>query len=311
MTGPGRRMVSRSGSRILVTGGSGQLATALMRCGGATVTVVGRPHFDFSLPDTVVRTMQEIRPDLVINAAAWTAVDAAEDQPGPARQVNAEGPALLAWLCAGQAVPLLHVSTDYVFSGLKGHPYTEEDAPDPRNVYGHTKAEGERAVLHACAHAMVLRTAWVYGARAGNFVHTIVHAARKRPHLKVVADQCGNPTCVEDLAHVLLHIARRILKAGWQPCYRGIFHVAGQGSATWHELACAALDHAARHGHPVPPVLPVDTTQWPTPATRPVDTRLDCTRLGQVFGLELPHWRDSIGPVIGAMLQGVTAPVSR
>ncbi|GAB6967348.1 dTDP-4-dehydrorhamnose reductase [Komagataeibacter kakiaceti JCM 25156] len=285
--------------RILVTGGSGQLATALRWRGGAAVRVVGRPEFDFDRPDTLVRIMHDIRPDLVINAAAWTAVDAAEDQPDLARQANVEGPALLAWLCAGQAVPVLHVSTDYVFSGLKGQPYTEADPVSPRSVYGRTKAEGEKAVLGACAQAMILRTAWVYGPTGRNFIRTMLTAARRHSRLRVVADQSGNPTSAGDLADALLGIAARILHAGWQPHYRGVFHAAGSGSCTWHELACVALKHAGL----TPPVMPITTADWPTHATRPMDARLDCSRLRQVFALELPHWRDSIGPVVAAMLR--------
>ena len=292
------------GFRLLVTGGSGQLATALRQRGGAAVRVVGRPEFDFARPDTVVRIMQAVRPDLVINAAAWTAVDAAEDQPDLARQANAEGPGLLAWLCAGQAVPMLHVSTDYVFSGMKGQPYTESDPVSPRSVYGRTKAEGERAVLNACAQAMIVRTAWVYGPTGRNFIRTMLDAARRHPQLRVVDDQCGNPTCAGDLADALLGIAARILHTGWQPHYRGVFHAAGSGSCTWHELACAALGHATRHGAPAPPpVMPITTADWPTPAARPMDGRLDCSRLRHVFGLELPHWHESIGPVVAAMVR--------
>ena len=299
---------SLAGWRILVTGGSGQLARALRLRGGDAVTVVGRPLFDFGQPDTVVRVMHDMRPDLVINAAAWTAVDAAEEDPDLARQANTEGPALLAWLCAGQAVPLLHVSTDYVFSGTRGRPYRETDPIDPQSVYGRTKAEGEKAVLAACARAMVVRTAWVYGPHGHNFVRTMLDAACKAPQLKVVADQSGNPTSTLDLADALLQVAARIRQSGWQPTYRGVFHAAGGGSATWHELASAAVAHAGRHGHPAPPVMPIGTADWPTPAARPIDARLDCGRLKQVFGLELPHWRDSLGSVVEAMLRQAGQP---
>ena len=291
-----------AGLRILVTGGSGQLARALRLRGGDAVTVVGRPLFDFDQPDTVVRVMHDIRPDLVINAAAWTAVDAAEEQHARARQANAEGPALLALLCAGQAVPLLHVSTDYVFSGDKGSPYVETDPTDPQSIYGSTKAEGEKAVLTACAQAMVVRTAWVYGPHGRNFVRTMLDAARTKSQLQVVADQSGNPTSTLDLADALLQVAMRIRQTGWRSGYRGVFHAAGGGSATWHELACAAVAQAGRHGHPVPSVTPITTADWPTPAIRPIDARLDCGRLRQVFGIELPHWRDSLGPVVDTML---------
>lgn len=292
-----------AGWRILVTGGSGQLAQTLKHCGGDAVMVVGRPLFDFEQPDTVVRVMQDMRPDLVINTAAWTAIDAAEEEPDRARLTNTEGPALLAWLCAGQAVPLLHVSTDHVFSGTRGRPYRETDPTDPRSVYGRSRAEGEKAVLAACARAMVVRTSWVYGPYGRNFVRTMLEAACRETQLQVVADQSGHPTAAPDLADALLQVAARIRQSGWQPAYRGVFHVAGGGSATWHELASAAVAHAGRHGHPAPPVMPVMTADRPTAAARRVDARLDCGRFRQVFGLELPHWRDSLGAVVETMLR--------
>ncbi len=288
-------------SPILVTGGVGQLATALAQAGGAAVHRVGRPAFDFDRPDTLAETVRAVRPAFVVNAAAWTAVDAAESDPEGAARANRDGPAILAALCADAGTPLIHVSTDYVFDGNKGAPYTEADRTSPTGVYGVTKLEGEQAVLAACPRAIVLRTSWVYSAVGKNFVRTMLGAAQKTDRLRVVADQRGCPTAARDLAVGILGIVRA-LEEGWRPEYAGVFHMAGQGSATWHGLAAAVFEHAGRHGHPVPQVDAIATADWPTPARRPPDSRLDCSRLHAVFGLRLPDWRSSVSRTVDELL---------
>lgn len=286
---------------ILVTGGAGQLATALVQEGGGGVHRVGRPAFDFDAPGTIRSVFDAVRPDLVVNAAAWTAVDAAEKEPEAARRANRDGPEMLARLCAGAGVALVHVSTDYVFDGDKGAPYVETDAPNPTGVYGATKLAGEEAVLAANPHCVVLRTSWVYSAAGKNFVRTMLGAGQKTDRLRVVADQKGCPTSARDLAVAILAVAAR-LREGWRDEYAGVFHAAGAGWTTWHGLAEAVFAEAGAHGARVPVVEAIGTADWPTPARRPPDSRLDCGKLLRVFGVRQPDWRDGVGRTVGELL---------
>ena len=290
-----------SSSPLLVTGGGGQLASALADLGGSRVVRVGRPLFDFDRPESLDAALAAHAPALVVNAAAWTAVDAAEQEPDAAWRANADGPARLARLCAGRGIPLIHVGTDYVFDGLKGSPYTEADAPNPTGVYGRTKLAGEQAALAAWDCVAVLRTSWVYSPVGKNFVRTMLAAAGRGVPLRVVADQRGCPTSAWDLGAAILRVADRML-AGWRPEFGGVFHAAGTGDTTWHGLAVAAFEVAAQHGRPRPEVIPIATADWPTPARRPPDSRLDCTRLAQVFDARLPPWRDGLARTVAAVL---------
>ena len=283
---------------IMVTGGAGQLATALA---GAGVRVVGRPGFDFDQLDSIARSFEAVRPGLVVNAAAWTAVDAAEADPEGARRANCDGPEMLARLCAAAGVPLVHVSTDYVFDGDKGSPYVETDEPNPTGVYGATKLAGEKAVLAAHPRAVVLRTSWVYSAAGKNFVRTMLGAAQKTDRLRVVGDQKGCPTSARDLAAAIRGVAAR-LQDGWRDEYAGVFHAAGEGWTTWHGLAEAVFAEAGRHGGRVPMVEAIRTAEWPTPARRPADSRLDCAKLQRVFGVRQPAWRDGVARVVGELM---------
>lgn len=292
------------GKPILITGGSGQLAQALAaeaQARGLAFFLAGRPEFDFDRPETLDAAFARAAPALVVNAAAYTAVDAAEDDRDAAFRANCRGPARLAVLCAETRIPLIHVSTDYVFDGTKGAPYTETDLPNPTGVYGASKRAGEEAVLASEARAIVLRTAWVYAAGGKNFVRTMLNAARAGRELRVVADQRGAPTAAEALAPVILDLAARI--APWRPEWRGIYHAAGSGEATWHEFATAILTEAARFGLTPPPIGAIPTAEWPTRARRPADSRLDCGKLAASFGLTLPPWRESLARVIAALYQ--------
>lgn len=292
---------------ILVTGGTGQVATELLRRAPVLprvqVRLVGRPAFDFDRPDTIGAVFADTQPSLVINAAGWTAVDAAEADPAGAGRANHDGPARLARLCAAAGVPLIHISSDYVFDGAKGAPYSETDTTAPAGVYGRSKLEGEHAVLDAGGQSVILRTSWVYSAFSKNFVRTMLGAALKLPTLRVVADQYGCPTQAGDLADAVLAIAARIA-AGWRAEFGGVFHAAGTGGTTWHALAVAALTEAARYGRPMPEVQAITTADWPTPAHRPADSRLDCAKLAQVFGLRLPPWQDSLPRTVEAIVTG-------
>ena len=294
---------------MLVTGGSGQLAVALERASRAhhrAVRRVGRPEFDFDHPERVAASFAEVRPSLVVNAAAWTAVDLAEANEAAASRANAEGPALLARLCASAGVPMIHVSTDYVFDGAKGAPYVETDPTSPTGVYGATKLAGEQAVLAANPRSLVLRTSWVYSPNGKNFVRTMLGAALKTSTLRVVGDQQGCPTSADDLAEAILAVAARI-EAGWQDGWHGVFHAAGEGSTTWHGLAVATFEEAARHGRVPPTVESILTRDWPTPARRPADSRLDSGRLAEVFGARLPPWRDGLARTVDALLSEGTS----
>lgn len=291
-------MSKTSDKPILVTGGQGQLATSLRKLGGDRVIIVGRPEFDLAKPETIAATLDRVRPALVVNAAAWTAVDLAETEIEGATAANETGPAELARLCAAQDIPLIHVSTDYVYAGDKGVPYVETDPVTPQTVYGRTKAAGEQAVLKAQPRSIVLRTAWVYSGHCKNFVRTMVNAGAKNTHLKVVGDQYGCPTNADDLAKAILDIAKQI-EAGWQDRFAGIYHACGTGETSWHGLAVAALEEATRHGQAMPvEVAAIRTEDWPTPAKRPQDSRLDCSKLETVFGVRLPEWRDGVARAV-------------
>lgn len=286
---------------ILVTGGTGQVATSLAKFGGERVMVVGRPEFDFDRPETIALVISKYKPAYVINAAAWTAVDLAESHIDAAIRANETGPLKLAQACAHSNTPLIHLSTDYVYDGEKGLPYLETDPVTPCTVYGRTKAAGEQAVLAINPRSLILRTAWVYSAHGKNFVRTILNAAVKNSSLKVVADQLGNPTSSDDLAQAILVIISR-LQQGWHDHYAGIYHATGRGQTTWHGLAVKVLEEAGNFGYPMPEILPITTQEWPTPARRPPDSRLENRKLQQIFKVKLPRWETSVALVTGKIL---------
>jgi dTDP-4-dehydrorhamnose reductase len=290
---------------ILITGGSGQLGDALAKlctARGIAFRAVSRPEFDFEKPGTVAACFAAVKPDIVINAAAYTAVDKAETEQDAARAGNHTGPLALAKLCEGADIPFIHVSTDYVFDGNKGAPYVETDPTGPTGVYGTTKRDGEDAILATGAKAIILRTAWVYAAHGKNFARTMLNAGRKMPLLKVVADQRGTPTAAPDLAAAILGIVAKLGETGWRDEYRGIYHATGAGETTWHGFATAIFEEAARHGYTAPEVRPIATADWPTPTRRPPDSRLDCGKLERVFGVTLPEWRASLGGIVTSLL---------
>lgn len=290
--------------RILVTGRGGQLATGLeaaLPAQGFETIPVGQPEFEFDQPETVAAAFAAARPDAVVNCAAWTAVDAAEEQEAAAFRANALGPALLAGLCARAGVPLIQVSTDYVFDGRKGSPYTEEDAPNPLGAYGRTKLAGEWAALAGHEWTIVLRTAWVFAPMGNNFVRTMLRVGAERPELRVVADQHGTPTAAPDLADAIAAVLARLRETGWRSEYRGVFHAVAGGATTWHAFAEAIFAAAAPHGGPRPRVQAITTAEYPTRAARPADGRLDTAKLARVFGVALPPWQDGLDRVLRAL----------
>lgn len=287
--------------RVLVTGRGGQLATALgnaLPAMGFDVISVGRPDFDFESPASISSLLAASPMDVVVNCAAWTAVDAAEDSEAAAFRANVTGPHEIARFCALVGVPLIHISTDYVFDGCKGAPYIEEDEPNPRSVYGCTKLAGERAALSASPMVIVLRTAWIYAATGRNFVRTMLRLGAERPELRVVADQYGNPTAAPDLADAIGTILGRIRETGWQERYRGVFHATATGATSWHGFAEAVFEDVAVRAKCQPVIRPIATRDYPTKAIRPTDSRLDATRLASTFCVTLPAWRVGLNRVL-------------
>lgn len=279
--------------RIVVCGHEGQLARALLeadRLPDTELVAVGRPTLDIADPSSIASTIARERPDLVINAAAYTFVDQAEIEPDAAFAVNAAGADNVARACAARSIPLIHISTDYVFDGSKPVPYVEDDLTFPATVYGRTKREGELRVIEACERHLILRTAWLHSPWGANFVKTMLRLANERNVIGVVDDQRGAPTYAPDLAVAVLAIARRAIadpdRMSW-----GIYHVVGGGEATWCGFAREIFKAAAEQGLPAGRVDPIATSDYPTPAPRPADSRLSCDKLRREFGVELPHWQ--------------------
>jgi len=287
--------------RILVTGQGGQLATGLadsLPAQGFEAHLVGQPDFEFDKPATVIAAFAAVRPEAVVNCAAWTAVDAAEDDEAGAFRANALGPALLAGLCAQAGIPLIQISTDYVHDGRKGAPYGEDDPPNPLSAYGRTKLAGEWAALSGNPMTTVLRTAWVFSAVGKNFLRTMLAAGAQRPELRVVADQHGHPTAAPGLAEAIAGILARIRATGWRAEYRGVFHAVAEGHTSWHGFAEAIFAAAKPFGGPSPVVHPIATGDHPTRAARPADGRLVPGKLQATFSVALPPWQDGLARVI-------------
>ena len=290
--------------RILVTGQGGRLATGLadsLPAQGLKPHLVGQPDFEFDKPETVIAAFATLRPEAVVNCAAWTAVDAAEDDEAGAFRANALGPALLARLCAEAKIPLIQISTDYVYDGLKRAPYVETDLPNPLSAYGRTKLAGEWAALAGNPMTSILRTAWVFSPVGKNFVRTMLAVGATRPELRVVADQHGHPTAAPDLADGITAVLARIRETGWQPAYRGVFHARAEQATHWHGFAEAIFAGAAPFGGPQPRVLPIATHEYPVKATRPADGRMDGTKLAETFGVTLRTWLQGLDRVLRAL----------
>lgn len=288
--------------RIFVAGSAGQLGRALVdraTAAGVDIISVGRPELDLESRCGADR-IAAFSPDAIINAAADTAVDAAERDSGRAFAVNRDGAAWLAGIAAQREIPFLHVSTDYVFDGRKGSAYTEDDAPNPQTAYGRTKRAGEEAVLATYPAALIFRTAWVYSPYGQNFLKTMLRLAGEREALRVVNDQAGNPTSAHDVATALLRIARRVV--GQEARASGIYHLAATGETTWFGFAQEIMRIAAELGQRSVPVAPIATAEYPTPAKRPANSRLDCAKLHRDFELRLPCWRDSLAATMKVVL---------
>ena len=285
---------------ILVTGGSGQVGGALARLAGSDVEIVAPARDTLDLTDPkALATIVGARPwAAIINCAAYTAVDKAENDVVAAWQVNALAPAALASASAAAGIPILHISTDYVFSGAKPDAYVEDDPVAPLGVYGASKLGGELAVRSANPHHIILRTAWVVSATGNNFVKTMLRLGAERPHLRVVADQKGCPTSADDIARAVLAVLPRI---GDGPF--GTYHFVNAGEATWHALAEAVFARAARHGRPAPSVEPIATSDYPTPAARPANSRLATDKIARDFGVSPRDWHEAIDEIVDTLLK--------
>jgi dTDP-4-dehydrorhamnose reductase len=297
-----RRLQQEVRVKILVFGAGGQVGSEVRRAAWPSRYVVlplDRKAVDITKDAAVAEVLRRERPDLVINLAAYTAVDRAESEPEAAWAANCAGAAHLAAACDETAASLVHLSTDYVFNGRKAGPYQEEDAVDPLGVYGRSKEAGERAVRAALARHVILRTAWVFGASGANFVKTMLRLAGERRVLRVVADQRGCPTAAADIAAALIAISGSVERgeAKW-----GTFHFASDAPISWHGFAEAIFALAGPRLASHPNVEPIATDQYPTPAQRPMNSVLDCRRIEEAFGISRPHWPAGLDAVIAELL---------
>jgi len=298
--------------RIALIGKTGQVARSLQAAAAGrrdfSVAVLGRPELDLASPQTIAPAIRQAAPDLVINAAAYNTVDRAESEEALSLAVNGEGPGVVAETAAALEVPVIHFSTDYVFDGRKGAPYSEADVPNPLSAYGRSKLLGERRVAAANPRHLVLRTAWVFSPYGGNFVAAMLRLARERHSLDVVADQTGCPTYAPDIAGALLAIAPR-LAAGAAPALFGIYHLAGPDAVTRFEFARRIFAASAAHGGPQPKIEPVTSDRFPAAAVRPAFTALDSARIGAVFGVTMPPLDHALSRLMDSVTaEPVTSP---
>lgn len=292
---------------VLLTGANGQLGWEVARraaAAGLSCRAVDRGALDITDADAVTRTIADLRPAVVINAAAYTAVDRAESDEATTFAVNRDGPTYLAEACAAGGVTLVHVSTDYVFDGTKQSAYTEEDPVVPLGVYGASKLAGEEAVRCLCPRHIILRTAWVYGIHGQNFVKTMLRIARERDTVRVVDDQRGCPTFAGDLADAILELAVRLRDGRVADKGLGTFHCVNQGATTWHGFARKIFEIAALVLERKPTVEAITTAEYRTPARRPANSVLDCSRLSRVHGLTLRPWEAALAEMLGAVMAG-------
>jgi dTDP-4-dehydrorhamnose reductase len=293
--------------RILVIGTRGQVATALAERArlrsDIELLALGRPALDLEHPADIIQPILATRPDLVVNAAAYTAVDKAESEPERAFAINRDGAAAVAMAASQLGAPLVHLSTDYVFDGSKPTPYVETDATNPLNVYGRSKLAGEQAVLAAHPASLVLRTSWVFSPFGSNFVKTMLRLGAERDSLRIVADQIGNPTSALDIAEAILSLAPKLAATRNRA---GICHLTNAGSTSWHGFADAIFDHSARLGGPKPRLEAVTTADYPTPARRPSNSRLDTSALTERFGLALRPWQEAARETVASILADVS-----
>jgi dTDP-4-dehydrorhamnose reductase len=281
---------------ILVVGRTGQLARCLQDLAARRnllLAAIGRPDLDVEDVASIERTVTMIEPSAIINAAAYTAVDRAEAEPWRAYGINRDGAGHLAAAAVRRGIPFVHISTDYVFDGRKPCSYREHDAPAPLNVYGRSKLEGEVAVRKTHPWAIVVRSSWIYSPYGHNFVRTMLRLSENQSPVRVVDDQRGTPTSASDLAAAILEIVRQLASNNLSG-NAGIYHLAGQGEATWHSFAASIFTGLASRGRRVPILQAITTEQYPTPSQRPANSCLDSSKAENVFGIRLASWQASL-----------------
>ena len=280
---------SRNKIMILVFGKTGQIATELQRLSG--VMAFGRDDVDLSNPQACAAVIRKHAPKAVINAAAYTAVDKAEDEEYLATVINGDAPTAMAEACAALGIPMVHISTDYVFNGTGNSLYLPEDATEPQNAYGRSKLAGEIGVCESGAVYAILRTSWVVSAHGENFVKTMLRLSETRGSLNVVADQIGGPTPARNIAAVCFHMAEQLVQ---EPSKSGTYHFSGAPNVSWAEFATEIFAQADRLVN----ITPIPTTDYPTPAKRPLNSRMDCRSTEQAFGVTRPNWQDGLKEII-------------
>lgn len=280
--------------KILLLGQHGQVSRELqlLLSQGHELIVLGREQLDLAETDNLREAVRRLQPQLIINAAAHTAVDAAESEPEAAFAINATAPGVLAEEAAALDVPLIHYSTDYVFDGSKASAYDESDAPNPLGVYGRSKLAGEQAITAVGGKHLILRTSWVYSLHGRNFLLTMQRLLQEREQLSVVADQIGAPTWAGSIAASTVQLIERWQSA--QTAAWGVYHFTARGETAWFGFAEAIAAQLKAQGKTVAQLTPIATTQYPTPARRPLNSRLDCSRLERDWGVRLPDWHDGL-----------------
>ncbi|QRM53288.1 dTDP-4-dehydrorhamnose reductase [Sinorhizobium sp. BG8] len=288
--------------RIAVTGTRGQVALALMERAMALpqveVVALGRPDLDLARPETIWPVLASSRPDLVVSAAAYTAVDLAEDEPELAHRINGTGAGAVAEAASRLGVPIIHLSTDYVFDGKRQGAYHETDAPAPLNVYGASKLAGEMAVAAAAPRHFILRTSWVYSPFGTNFVKTMLRLASGRDEIAVVADQQGNPSSALDIADAIL----RVVAASGEGVHYGTYHLAGTGTTSWADFARHVFSASRALGGAWAEVRDITAAEFAAPAPRPMNTQLSSTKFGSTFGWTMPYWRQSVDGIVSRII---------
>ena len=281
---------------ILVTGRDGQLARSLAAISSNDIRylTLGRPELDVARAETVAQAIARFRPAAIVNAAAFTAVDEAEGAQDQAFSVNRDGARNVAAAAAEAGLPVIHISTDYVFAGDKPEPYCEDDPTEPKTVYGRSKLAGEDAVAKANRDHVILRTAWVYGPYGSNFVKTMLRLAKDRDVVRVVADQFGTPTYAPDIATGIDAVVGRIVAAPGSSAWRGTFHMVAGGETSWAGFATAIFEESSRCGGPTAKVEEIASADYPTPARRPSNSRLATDKFHLTFSHALPPWRDGL-----------------
>jgi dTDP-4-dehydrorhamnose reductase len=298
--------------RLLIAGWQGQIARGLVEaapaCPDVTACAVGRAALDICEARSIERALSQIEPSIVINSAAYTAVDNAETEKERAFALNRDGARMLAEAAARRQIPIIHISTDYVYGGAKAEPYVEDDATAPTTVFGRSKLEGEIAVGQSNPRHVILRTAWVFSPTGRNFVKTMLAQAAEQKGVRVVDDQRGSPTYAPHLVAAILELARQLsarkgdkgsVDGPW-----GVYHAAGSGTTTWRGFAEEVFRCSAALGGPTAEVEPIRSADYPTPAQRPMNSQLDCSKLERTFGVRLPAWQDGVAECVARLVRG-------